>query len=206
MKVMNNLIRIKEDSINTILIERSEFITYLRKCLDEQSAKDFISEIKKKHYDATHVCSAYVIGENIQKSNDDGEPSGTAGLPMLTTIKNMDVTDVCACVVRYFGGVKLGAGGLIRAYSNSVSEAINNAKKVIMTNYYFYEVSVPYGLINKMEYLLNNKTSILDRIYDLEVTFVFRCLDKSIEEDIQMLTNGQFLAKFIEEKLIEVDL
>ena len=75
-----------------------------------------------------------------------------------------------------------------------------------MTNYYFYEVSVPYGLINKMEYLLNNKTSILDRIYDLEVTFVFRCLDKSIEEDIQMLTNGQFLAKFIEEKLIEVDL
>ncbi len=203
MKCMNNLIRIKEDYSHTIVIERSQFICYLRKTLDEDSAKDFIQEIRKKHYDATHVCTAYLISNNIQKSNDDGEPSGTAGIPMLTTLKNMNMIDICACVVRYFGGIKLGAGGLIRAYSNSVSEAINNAPKVIMKKFKFYEVTFPYNLINKMEYLLNNKTEIIDRIYDIDVTFKFICEDDLIEEDIKMLTNGQHLALLNEEKYIE---
>ena len=125
---------------------------------------------------------------------------------MLTTIKNMNVVDVCVCVVRYFGGIKLGAGGLVRAYSNSVSETINLAPKVKMENYRFYEISFPYNLINKIEYLLSNNTVILDRNYDLDVTFKFRCLDDSIEKDIQMLTNGQYLAKFIEEKEIEINI
>lgn len=203
MKCMNNLIRIKEDYSHTIVIERSQFICYLRKTLDEDSAKDFIQEIRKKHYDATHVCTAYLISNNIQKSNDDGEPSGTAGIPILTTLKNMNMIDICACVVRYFGGIKLGAGGLIRAYSNSVSEAINNAPKVIMKKFKFYEVTFPYNLINKMEYLLNNKTEIIDRIYDIDVTFKFICEDDLIEEDIKMLTNGQHLALLNEEKYIE---
>ena len=203
MKCMNNLIRIKEDYSHTIVIERSQFICYLRKTLDEDSAKDFIQEIRKKHYDATHVCTAYLISKNIQKSNDDGEPSGTAGIPMLTTLKNMNMIDICACVVRYFGGIKLGAGGLIRAYSNSVSEAINNAPMVIMKKFKFYEVTFPYNLINKMEYLLNNKTEIIDRIYDIDVTFKFICEDDLIEEDIKMLTNGQHLALLNEEKYIE---
>ena len=203
MKCMNNLIRIKEDYSHTVVIERSQFICYLRKTLDEDSAKEFIQEIRKKHYDATHVCTAYLISKNIQKSNDDGEPSGTAGIPMLTTLKNMNMIDICACVVRYFGGIKLGAGGLIRAYSNSVSEAINNAPKVIMKKFKFYEVTFPYNLINKMEYLLNNKTEIIDRIYDIDVTFKFICEDDLIEEDIKMLTNGQHLALLNEEKYIE---
>ena len=203
MKCMNNLIRIKEYYSHTVVIERSQFICYLRKTLDEDSAKDFIQEIRKKHYDATHVCTAYLISNNIQKSNDDGEPSGTAGIPMLTTLKNMNMIDICACVVRYFGGIKLGAGGLIRAYSNSVSEAINNAPKVIMKKFKFYEVTFPYNLINKMEYLLNNKTEIIDRIYDIDVTFKFICEDDLIEEDIKMLTNGQHLALLNEEKYIE---
>lgn len=204
--VMSNPIRIKEDFNHTIIIEKSKFICYIRKTLDEDSAKTFINEIRKKHYNATHVCTAYVIGNDIQKSNDDNEPSGTAGIPMLTTIKNMNVVDVCVCVVRYFGGIKLGAGGLVRAYSNSVSETINLAPKVKMENYRFYEISFPYNLINKIEYLLSNNTVILDRNYDLDVTFKFRCLDDSIEKDIQMLTNGQYLAKFIEEKEIEINI
>ncbi|NLC96956.1 MAG: YigZ family protein [Erysipelotrichaceae bacterium] len=203
---MSNPIRIKEDFNHTIIIEKSKFICYIRKTLDEDSAKTFINEIRKKHYNATHVCTAYVIGNDIQKSNDDNEPSGTAGIPMLTTIKNMNVVDVCVCVVRYFGGIKLGAGGLVRAYSNSVSETINLAPKVKMENYRFYEISFPYNLINKIEYLLSNNTVILDRNYDLDVTFKFRCLDDSIEKDIQMLTNGQYLAKFIEEKEIEINI
>jgi uncharacterized YigZ family protein len=206
MKCMENLIRVKEDYNHTIIIEKSEFICYLRKTLDEDAAKEFISEIRKEHYNATHVCTAYLISGDIQKTNDDGEPGGTAGMPMLTTLKNMNMIDICACVVRYFGGIKLGAGGLIRAYSNAVSEAINHAPKVVMKLFRFYEVTFPYNLINKMEYLLGNKTEILDRMYDLDVTFKFMCQEDDIEEDIKALTNGQHLSVLLEEKYIERDI
>ncbi len=97
-----------------IIIERSRFITYVNRVETEEEAQEFIASIKKKHHDANHNCSAYMIGENnlIQKANDDGEPSGTAGVPMLEVIKKRDLKDTVVVVTRYFGGIKLGAGGL----------------------------------------------------------------------------------------------
>ena len=107
-----------------IIIEKSRFICYVSRATTEEEAQSFIQNIKKKHWDATHNCSAYLIGahDQIQKANDDGEPSGTAGVPMLEVLKKRKLKDTVVVVTRYFGGIKLGAGGLIRAYSKSTSE------------------------------------------------------------------------------------
>ena len=114
----------------TTVIEKSKFICYLKHIESEDEAKEFIASKKKYHYEATHNCSAFIADSdgNIARFADDGEPSGTAGMPMLEAIKGKGVFEVVAVVTRYFGGVKLGAGGLVRAYSGCVSSALNNAK------------------------------------------------------------------------------
>lgn len=117
---------IKEDDQHEIEIKKSRFICFLKRIESEEEAKNFIQQIKKEHWKANHNCSAFVLGERseIQRSSDDGEPSGTAGVPMLEVLKKNDLINVCAVVTRYFGGTKLGAGGLIRAYSGAVAQAI----------------------------------------------------------------------------------
>lgn len=117
---------IKEDNQHEIEIKKSRFICFLKRIDSEEEAKDFIQQIKKEHWKANHNCSAFVLGDHheIQRSSDDGEPSGTAGVPMLEVLKKNELINVCAVVTRYFGGTKLGAGGLIRAYSGSVAQAI----------------------------------------------------------------------------------
>ena len=109
-----------------LVIQKSRFIGYIKRVETEEAAQKFIDTIKKKHYDATHNCSAYIIGEHdqIQKANDDGEPSGTAGVPILEVLKKQNLKDTAVVVTRYFGGIKLGAGGLIRAYGSTTSKAI----------------------------------------------------------------------------------
>jgi uncharacterized YigZ family protein len=116
---------IKEDGIVEEEIKKSRFICHLKRVESEDEARDYIAQIKKKHHKAKHSCSAMIIGENseIKRSSDDGEPSGTAGVPMLTVLEKQELTNVVAVVTRYFGGIKLGAGGLIRAYSGSVANA-----------------------------------------------------------------------------------
>lgn len=116
---------IKEDGIVEEEIKKSRFICHLKRVESEDEARDYIAQIKKKHHKANHSCSAMIIGENseIKRSSDDGEPSGTAGVPMLTVLEKQELTNVVAVVTRYFGGIKLGAGGLIRAYSGSVANA-----------------------------------------------------------------------------------
>lgn len=117
---------IKEDNQHEVEIKKSRFICFLKRIETEEEAKAFIQQIKKEHWKANHNCSAFVLGDHheIQRSSDDGEPSGTAGVPMLEVLKKNDLINVCAVVTRYFGGTKLGAGGLIRAYSGSVAQAI----------------------------------------------------------------------------------
>ena len=117
---------IKEDNQHEVEIKKSRFICFLKRIETEEEAKAFIQQIKKEHWKANHNCSAFVLGDHheIQRSSDDGEPSGTAGVPMLEVMKKNDLINVCAVVTRYFGGTKLGAGGLIRAYSGSVAQAI----------------------------------------------------------------------------------
>ena len=117
---------IKEDGQVQEEIKKSRFICHAKRVYSEEEARDFITAIKKKHYKATHNCSAFIIGERseIKRTSDDGEPSGTAGVPMLGVLENHNLTNVCMVVTRYFGGIKLGAGGLIRAYAGSVALAV----------------------------------------------------------------------------------
>ena len=117
---------IKEDGKVQEEIKKSRFICHAKRVYSEEEARDFITAIKKEHYKATHNCSAFIIGERseIKRTSDDGEPSGTAGIPMLGVLENHNLTNVCVVVTRYFGGIKLGAGGLIRAYAGSVALAV----------------------------------------------------------------------------------
>ena len=117
---------IKQDGIVEDEIKKSRFICHIKRVTTEEEARDFITSIKKEHHKATHNCSAVIIGEKgeIKRTSDDGEPSGTAGVPMLSVLENHQLTNLCAVVTRYFGGIKLGAGGLIRAYAGSVALAI----------------------------------------------------------------------------------
>lgn len=125
-----------------IIIEKSRFICTMKKIENEEEAIVFIRELKKKYWDASHNCSAFIINQSQQRSNDDGEPSGTAGLPMLEVLRKNNLFNVVAVVTRYFGGIKLGAGGLVRAYTKSVSETllkIGLAEKILLNEYYFEE-------------------------------------------------------------------
>ena len=117
---------IKEDGQVQEEIKKSRFICHAKRVYSEEEARDFITAIKKEHYKATHNCSAFIVGERseIKRTSDDGEPSGTAGVPMLGVLENHNLTNVCVVVTRYFGGIKLGAGGLIRAYASSVALAV----------------------------------------------------------------------------------
>lgn len=127
-------------------IKKSRFICHAKRVYSEEEARDFIAAIKKEHYKATHNCSAFIVGEKseIKRTSDDGEPSGTAGIPMLGVMENHQVTNVCFVVTRYFGGIKLGAGGLIRAYAGSVALAIKEIGLI--------EIKEQAGLRLKMSY------------------------------------------------------
>lgn len=127
-------------------IKKSRFICHLKRVTSEEEARDFIAAIKKEHYRANHSCSAMIIGENseIKRSSDDGEPSGTAGVPMLNVLEKKELTNVVAVVTRYFGGIKLGAGGLIRAYTGSVAQALNEIGLVTVKEQVGLQVILTY--------------------------------------------------------------
>ncbi|ASS87120.1 YigZ family protein [Geobacillus lituanicus] len=180
-----------------IVIEKSRFICYVNRAETEEEAVAFIQQIKKKHWDATHNCSAYLIGEHdqIQKANDDGEPSGTAGVPMLEVLKKKGLKDTVAVVTRYFGGIKLGAGGLVRAYSRAVSEGLNAAGIVERRLMRVMQVTIDYSWLGKVENELRSSVYTIKNIqYADRVTF-----DVLVPEDGQFsfgewmteLTNGR---------------
>lgn len=135
------------------VIQKSRFLTYVKRTETEDEAIDFINEIKKLHHNATHNCSAYLIGEHdeIQKANDDGEPSGTAGVPMLEVLKKQGLQDVTVVVTRYFGGIKLGSGGLIRAYGRATTEGIDATGVVDRKVHDVVKVAIDYTWLGKVE-------------------------------------------------------
>ena len=137
---------IRQDGQAQEEIKKSRFICHAKRVYSEEEARDFIAAIKKEHYKATHNCSAFIVGEKseIKRTSDDGEPSGTAGVPMLGVMENHQLTNVCFVVTRYFGGIKLGAGGLIRAYAGSVALAIKEIGLI--------EIKEQAGLRLKMSY------------------------------------------------------
>ena len=163
---------IKEDGQVQEEIKKSRFICHAKRVYSEAEARDFITAIKKEHYKATHNCSAFIVGERseIKRTSDDGEPSGTAGVPMLGVLENHNLTNVCVVVTRYFGGIKLGAGGLIRAYAGSVALAVKEigiieikeqAGIAIQMSYAQYQ---EYGNFLKEHNLMELETTFTDQI------------------------------------------
>lgn len=181
---MKNYITIKDQVTHEVIINKSRFITTLFKVNSEEEAKMRIAEIKGQHKNANHNCSAYVIGDQhqIQKANDDGEPSGTAGVPMLETLKKEDIHNVVAIVTRYFGGIKLGTGGLIRAYQSGVTDAIHEIGKVSMELSIKYEVTLQYDQTGKFEYeLAKTDYALAEQLYTDKVTYIIHVKSKDAE-------------------------
>lgn len=193
---------IKEDGQVQEEIKKSRFICHAKRVYSEEEARDFITAIKKEHYKATHNCSAFIIGERseIKRTSDDGEPSGTAGVPMLGVLENHNLTNVCVVVTRYFGGIKLGAGGLIRAYAGSVALAVKEIGIVeikeqagiqIQMTYAQYQ---EYGNFLKEHHLMELETNFTDQVE----TMIF--VDKENKEHIK-----SELIEFYNGKVILVD-
>lgn len=194
---------IKETTTYQWEIKKSTFITTLIPCDDEQKAKQIIEQHQQKHQDATHNCVAYIINQSL-RFDDDGEPSKTAGMPMLNVLQKQELTNIIAIVTRYFGGVKLGAGGLTRAYTRSVSDAIKEATIIEKQLVPRYQITVDYHFANKIEHLLNtNNVLIVNKRYDNDVTFDCYLKDQTILDQIQNYTNDNFLAELIQEDYIE---
>ncbi|MGG2063524.1 YigZ family protein [Bacillus sp. S14(2024)] len=165
---------VKEDGEHEIVIQKSRFICHVSRATTEEEAQEFIQKIKKQHWNATHNCSAYLIGEHdqIQKANDDGEPSGTAGVPILEVLKKRHLKDTVVVVTRYFGGIKLGAGGLIRAYGKCTSEGLNYVGIVERKLMRVMKTEIDYTLLGKIENELRNSTYAIKDIHYLDhVTF-----------------------------------
>lgn len=188
---------VKPFGIHEINIQKSRFIAHIKRVETEEEAQAFISKIKKEHWNATHNCSCYLIGEHdqIQKANDDGEPTGTAGVPMLEVLKKRGLKDTAVVVTRYFGGIKLGAGGLIRAYSQATSAGINATGIVRRDLMRTISTTIDYTLLGKVENELRHshyKLKNIDYLENVTVhTYVKVEKEQQFVEWITELTNGQ---------------
>ena len=183
---------IKSAGEHEIEIKKSRFICRIQRAYTKEEADAFVEEVRKEHYKATHNCVAYQIGERneIQRALDDGEPSGTAGVPMLEVLKNMDLKNVACVVTRYFGGTKLGAGGLVRAYSGAVSEAVHQIGVVERRLQTQVDVTIDYSLNGSMAYWVENSPySLLDTTYLEKVTYHLGVPSQEVDKVQEELTN-----------------
>ena len=163
---------IKNSVENTMIIKKSKFICKLYKIDNIVEIKNILETISKEYNDATHICYAYVI-EGVEKCSDNGEPSGTAGLPILNVLKKNNLDHILAIVIRYFGGIKLGAGGLTRAYSNSVIETLSKDNIIKLVKGYYIEIEFDFSKKKIVDYILKNinikeitfDTNIIYRLY-----------------------------------------
>ncbi|MCG2382064.1 YigZ family protein [Staphylococcus epidermidis] len=207
-----SIITIKQAHSIENVISKSRFIAYIKPVSTENEAKAFIDEIKIKHKDATHNCSAYTVGPemNIQKANDDGEPSGTAGIPMLEILKKLEIHNVCVVVTRYFGGIKLGAGGLIRAYSGAVRDAIYDMGRVELREAIPVTVTLDYDQTGKFEYELASTTFLLrEQFYTDKVSYQIDVVKNEYDTFIDFLnriTSGNYDLKQDDIKLLPFDI
>ena len=165
------LIEKNEDSF---IINKSRFIGHGCPCETEEEALAFLASVRADHKDATHNCYAYIIGANmgVMRYSDDGEPGGTAGMPIIEVMKARGVTNCCVVVTRYFGGVLLGAGGLVRAYSQGAAAAINACGVGVMHPTARYLMEIPYPMLNRMDYFLKGEPVIVeDKAYTDVITY-----------------------------------
>ncbi len=203
---------VKKQGEKEIIISKSRFICYVARTESEEEALAFIHAIKQKHPAATHNCSAYLIGEHdqIQKANDDGEPSGTAGVPILEVLKKQELKDTTVVVTRYFGGIKLGGGGLIRAYGKATTEGIQAAGTVERRLHHLMKVAIDYTWLGKVENEARNSTYPLHDIQYADAVELYIFVPKN-EEDVfanwmTELTNGQAAITCVDKQFIEFDI
>lgn len=191
--------------------KKSKFISYVQPVYSEEEALQFLNGIRKKHYDATHNCYAFVLGDsmNIQRSSDDGEPSGTAGVPILEVLKKEQITNSIVIVTRYFGGVLLGAGGLIRAYTEGAAAGIKAAGTVSVRPFAVHSLRMDYPWLSKLQYEISRKDYIIENIeYLQDVTM--RVLTDAAHStafigEVAEWTNGSIPAEYLGEEMLKLD-
>ncbi|MDD3383582.1 MAG: YigZ family protein [Bacilli bacterium] len=196
---------IKTSESAKIEIDKSVFIANIFNIKNNDEAKDIIKKIKKENYKATHNCYAYYIDDNNLKVSDDGEPSGTAGMPILGTIKSSGLSRCLIVVTRYFGGIKLGTGGLFRAYQKASLAVIEKAKTVLIDCFPHYKLVFDYNLNNVIEYFLNkNNIKIITKDYDTKISFTIYTKDPEISKKLIDITNNKINVTYLFEKEIEI--
>lgn len=193
---------VEKEASDFFIEKKSKFIGYAKPVKTQEEAVDFISEIKSKHWDATHNVYAYVLRENnIQRYSDDGEPSGTAGVPVLDVMLKESLVDVCVVATRYFGGTLLGAGGLVRAYSHTSKIALEAAGIITMAQCSIMSAEVDYSFYDRLNILLSDFSAVI-----LNTSFSDKvCVEFSVKENIVDLlnaklidvSNGKYISKFI---------
>ena len=196
---------LKEKTTIELVINKSKFIGVLVPCFSNSLIGDEISILKKEYPKANHYCYACITGElgEYYNSSDDGEPSGTAGVPILNTLKHSDTTNLLCVVIRYFGGIKLGAGGLIRAYSNSASQVLGTAKYYIKKKVPTYQWTFKYHLIDKIEHLVSKVGTITNKEFSDECVYTLYLEDNQILTEVSHLLTD---CKYLGETILEIDL
>lgn len=193
---------VEKEASDFFIEKKSKFIGYAKPVKTQEEAVEFISEIKSKHWDATHNVYAYVLCENnIQRYSDDGEPSGTAGVPVLDVMLKESLVDVCVVATRYFGGTLLGAGGLVRAYSHTSKIALEAAEIITMAQCSVMSAEVDYSFYDRLNILLSDFSAVI-----LNTSFSDKvCVEFSVKENIVDLlnaklidvSNGKYALKFL---------
>lgn len=193
---------VEKEASDFFIEKKSKFIGYAKPVKTQEEAVDFISGIKSKHWDATHNVYAYVLRENnIQRYSDDGEPSGTAGVPVLDVMLKESLVDVCVVATRYFGGTLLGAGGLVRAYSHTSKIALEAAGIITMAQCSIMSAEVDYSFYDRLNILLSDFSAVI-----LNTSFSDKvCVEFSVKENIVDslnaklidVSNGKYISKFL---------
>ena len=207
--IPHSYITIANEFRTEYIIEKSRFIATIAPVSTEEEAQAFIQRISKEFWDATHNCTAYAIGprQEQQRSSDNGEPSGTAGKPMLEVLKKTTITNVAVVVTRYFGGIKLGAGGLIRAYSHSVANAVQEGPKLLIAPRQIVSLTIDYSYFGSVERQLQTlglsyQPSFTDTI-SLEI-YVEPNFVSDLETTITNLTGGNLLWELQDIRMVEL--
>ncbi len=186
------MLTILTDGTAEFTVQRSRFIAYAAAVREEEEARAFLLGVRKKHYDARHCCSAWILGADgsRQKSSDDGEPGGTAGMPILEVLKRRELTDALVVVVRYFGGIKLGAGGLVRAYSHAAAIGLDAAVLARRVTLRRLEVTMSYDLLSIVEHWTRQKGLRRgETVYGEKVTLPLLAPPEDCAEVIEELTD-----------------
>lgn len=193
---------VEKEASDFFIEKKSKFIGYAKPVKTQEDALEFISKIKSKHWDATHNVYAYVLRENnIQRYSDDGEPSGTAGVPVLDVMLKESLVDVCVVATRYFGGTLLGAGGLVRAYSHTSKIALEAAGIITMAQCSVMSAEVDYSFYDRLNILLSDFSAVI-----LDTSFRDKvCVEFSVKENIVDslnaklidVSNGKYISKFL---------